>query len=176
MSGEIVTAGYRWSILFLAFFCLSGWAADRSVAVSEGLLGNTNYGLFVEALQKTVFWQQIVDAESVTVFVPSDTSLENEGSAFLLKVVLQKKENLERLHDLVAQHVYHLQDISLETMSTPRTFSNILGGCTTVTPSGEKSVRVGPEAFVTGHENFANGDIYFIDRLLWQAYDSDISC
>ena len=176
MACKIRTAGFQWSVLLTAFFSFSGWSADRPNSVAEGLLDNPDSGLFVEALTKTELWQQIVETENVTVFVPSDTSLRNEGSAFLLEVVLLKAENTERLQDLIAQHVFPAQSDSSDMLPGPRTLTNDLGGCATIIPSGEKSVRVGPEAVVTGHKNYANGDVYTIDRLLWQSYDATVSC
>ncbi len=151
-------------------------ANDKSLTVAQGLEELPGARLFTHALKTTNVWQTVVDADDVIVFVPSDLSLRNEGADFLLDVVLLKAENASRLTELIGLHVYSGQTLEFNENSLQTSLANQAGDCVVVQKSGENAMRVGPEAVVTGKQSFANGEIVFIDRLLWQAYDGPGDC
>lgn len=153
-------------------------AAALSQTIAAALQQDQEFSLFTTALKTSDLWGSVETAKNITLFVPSDEVLRHEGSAFLLDVVLLKHENSERLSQLMSQHVFPQADalIDITSLTNVTSLSNSFGGCVSVDPSGEGSVRVGPEAVVTSTRKFANGQIVYIDRLLWQHYQGSNRC
>jgi len=151
--------------------------ASREVQpITKSLENNPETKLFTSGLKKSGLWDEIAGSGELTLFVPKDKVLRKEGSAFLLEVVLIKPENENRLHELIAQHVFPEVTLTDDQLNTPLLLTNFYGGCVSIEAKLEHSPGVGPEAVVTGSETFANGRVYYIDRLLWQHFESDEKC
>lgn len=183
----------RLAFLFslLSVLCINGYvqashgtgkhpelAAALPQSISTALQQNPELQLFATALKASDLWESVMAAENITLFVPSDKVLRQEGSAFLLEVVLLKHENSERLSNLMAQHVFPWQEkpIDVDSLTSTTSFSNLFGGCVSVDPVSDGALRIGPEAVVTSQQSFSNGKIFYIDRLLWQHYQGINTC
>jgi len=119
---------------------------------------------------------QLQSKSDFTLFAPLDDSLRNDGSAFLLEVVLLKKENQQRLDELMAQHIIPAFSL-IDPESDPSiTVPNALGGCITLLQANGNVIQVGADAMVSGQHILGNGQIVFIDRLLWQGQDDNDAC
>ena len=169
----------------LLFLCLvmwspSGFPSDpqprSQLKITESLEINDETRLFTQALKSSGLWLTLLESTQVTLLLPKDKALRNEGADFLLEEVLLKPENSERLADLMAQHVYTGIRLTRKSFENSTTLKNKLGGCVSVEKQSKDALRIGPEAVVTSHLSFVNGEIYFIDRLLWHPYPEQDSC
>ena len=175
---------------YLFTYCIAGIFATNSDAtdsdyprdhaasqheVAAALERSPDLKLFTNALKASSLWSEVVDSQSVTLFVPADTELTNEGLAFLLDVVLIKPENSDRLRDMLALHIYPGMALDLDDLIKLSSLSNDMGRCVSVRLDG-KSARIGSEAVVVGQQSFANGQIFFIDQLLWQHQEAAEPC
>ena len=131
--------------------------------------------LFTAALKLSEVWKRVQSAGSATVFAPVDTALRQEGSAFLLNVVLIKPENAERLNNLLAQHFIPNHALKLGDLNSPVELTDGNGGCVAVSPLFP-ATRVGPEAYISHSIETSNGIIHYIDRLLWNPYNKIARC
>lgn len=145
-------------------------AAALPQTISTALEQDPEVQLFATALKISNLWRSVETAKNITLFVPKDEVLRLDGSAFLLEVVLLKHENSERLTQLMAQHVFPSQGITLDAhyLSSSNHLSNSFGGCVSIEAAKQGEIRIGHEALVTGSRDFANGRIFYIDQLLWQ--------
>lgn len=152
----------------------SGWSHVNQ-SVSAFLDSSSEVTIFLAALKQTDLWYQVEKSGSQTLFVPSDTALRNEGSAFLLEVVLPKVENKERLNQLMAMHIYQEEYLLDASNNQQMELSVPGGGCFEVTIS-DGLIKVGPQAKVTASVTTSNGTIHIVDHLLWQPYEEADSC
>jgi uncharacterized surface protein with fasciclin (FAS1) repeats len=149
-------------------------SSNKSLSISAFMEEDERLTLFTTALKSSSVWQHL-NNNNTTLFVTTNEALRTEGSAFLLDVVLTKKENEERLNQLMAYHLVPNRVASIAELSKISMLASIGEDCIPITAAGG-SIRVGPEAFVTESISAKNGNIYFIDRLLWQPYLDDHHC
>lgn len=142
-------------------------------SVSDILRENNNlttFSKFSKALDKGNLWEVLDSSKTVTVFVPSDSAIDIDGSAFLLEDVLVTPANHERLVDLLSYHIVLGLIPDFNTAIHPINLETLANECLPVVRIGY-SLKIGPEAFVTESLNGDNGQIYIIDRMLWQPYE-----
>jgi uncharacterized surface protein with fasciclin (FAS1) repeats len=159
--------------LFLLLVCCwtQSLADDKSVDVSlaEYLNSVDNASIFVNALRASTHWGLIEKADSVAVFMPDNDSLRNEGSAFLLEVVLLKPENRSRLNQVTGLHIANGVTIQ-RSGDNPNAILTASGDCVTVASIGN-AVKVGPESMLVSSVAVDNGEVHSVDRLLWAPFD-----
>ena len=145
-------------------------ASIKAVLEADG-----KFGIFAAALKKSGLWETLATRDPVTLFVVSDEAMQDEGSAFLLGTVLMTDANQERLVALMSHHMLVGPEFSVEEVATEVTLNTSIGSCLLVYRLGS-SLRVGPEAIVTEQVAVDNGNLYVIDRLLWQPWDEEGPC
>ena len=167
-------------LCLISLITLQTFASDseRSSAksIAESLETNPETRLFAGALKASKFWNTLAEDKQVTVFIPGDDALRDEGSAFLLDVVLLKPANSQRLNNLIAQHVFPGLNLDNTDLSRSSRYANAHGDCVSIDTTDRQSIRVGSEAAVADIANFSNGRVYYIDRLLWQPFENPGSC
>ena len=131
--------------------------------------------IFAEALRQSGLWERTATEASVTMFVPSDRAMRNEGSAFLLEKVLITNSNHQRLTDVMSHHVVFGSNLAPDDITGSLELKTGPNSCLSVFKAGS-GTRVGPEAVVTDHIVADNGVIYVIDRLLWEPWDATSTC
>jgi uncharacterized surface protein with fasciclin (FAS1) repeats len=112
--------------------------------------------------------------QSVTLFLPTDKALRDEGSAFLLEHVLLTTSNQERLQEVLSYHVYPGLQIDRDAVRDAN-LRSLRGACFPLYRLGS-GLRIGPESVVTEYIRADNGAIFVIDRLLWQPWDGSSHC
>lgn len=173
MSNNTSGNAVRYVVLLLLLVCC--WTqsyADESVDVplAEYLDSAEDASIFVNALRASTHWGLIEKADSVALFVPDNDALRNEGSAFLLEVVLLKPENRERLDQVTGLHIAH--DVTIKRGGdNPDAILTVSGDCVTVA-SMHNAVKVGPESMLVGSVTVDNGEVHRVDRLLWAPFDA----
>lgn len=145
-----------------------------SLSITAFMEDDKRLTIFTAALKSSSVWHHL-NNNNATLFVTTDEALRTEGSAFLLDAVLIKKENEERLNQLMAYHLVPNKIVGLAEFSKIVMLASIGGYCIPITTAGD-SLRIGPEAYVTESISASNGNIHFIDRLLWQPYLDDRHC
>jgi uncharacterized surface protein with fasciclin (FAS1) repeats len=146
----------------------------QSATVHDLINSDTQFGLFAGALRQTPLWSMLEQEQSVTLFLPTDKALRDEGSAFLLEHVLLTTTNQERLLEVLSYHVYPGLQIDREAVRDANLHS-LRGACFPLYRLGS-GLRIGPEAVVTEYISADNGAIFVIDRLLWQPWDGSSHC
>lgn len=169
-------AAFTIAISAVAISTASDAIKPRQQHIAGWLETNQDTALFTQALRAANLWDDIVESKEVTIFLPRDQTLRDEGSAFLLEVVLLKPANIDRLRELMAQHIFPDQTINLQKFGEIARYSNALGGCVSIEPTEGSVTTVGSEAVVVGSQLLGNGNIYFIDRLISQQYEGTDTC
>jgi uncharacterized surface protein with fasciclin (FAS1) repeats len=141
----------------------------------EEVLNTGEFSIFLAALKKSGVWDRMTSADSVNLFLISDTALRNEGSAFLLGTVYMTKGAQRSLFNLMSYHVSFAAPLLPDQMPREVKLGMSAGACLPVWKTGG-GIRVGPEAVVTGVTRVDNGIIYLIDRLLWQPWQDEERC
>ena len=144
--------------------------------ITESLDNDQDATIFAAGLKRSGLWKTLTDANNAVLFVPRDTDLEKNGSAFLLEQVLIKPENHERLIELIALHVFPDITGSDVNLKNHNRLSNTFGGCISINSDDTDAITVGHHANVVDHKIVSNGMIYFIDNLLWQPNENNQPC
>ena len=111
VSNCLITPNSVFTVPEINFGAAAAWSSDRvkqntnSMRVADYLLSLDEVSIFQSALQASRHWSTITKSDSISVFVPTDDALQNEGSAFLLSEVLVKPENSVRLDELAGIHI-----------------------------------------------------------------------
>jgi uncharacterized surface protein with fasciclin (FAS1) repeats len=157
---------HRWLLCpLMASVALGTFSQPVAAESIQNLLeSDKQFGLFMAALKHTSFWHSLKPDAVVTMFMPSDEALKNEGTAFLLDTVLIAKRNKQRLDHVMSYRIYFDEHLVPEAISTLELRARN-GECLLVYRAGT-AIRVGPEAVVTKHLPADNGIIFVIDRLL----------
>ena len=160
-----------------SLIAMTSWALNpaSSKSVAQLLRTAENVSLFVNALEQSGLIKQLETAEQVTVFVPTDSAMNAEGSAFLLKEVLLAASNETRLHEQLSHHIILGEHPAIEQLGSPVKLETFANTCLQVDRIGSSN-KVGPESVVTGTVQASNGTLYFVDRLLWSAYNGSEQC
>ncbi len=142
-----------------------GPAPKTPVDVASAIRNSGDLGLFAGVLRDADVNAILQRDQGWTLFVPSDSALRNEGSAFLLEDVLRTPANAGRLLDLAQSHVVRgtLEARDLED----RVHVPTLAGARLSIERVGDGLRVGGHAMVVDRIETANGMIYVVDRLLW---------
>ncbi len=163
-------------VLSIIFFCAVLHAGNTQLRHTNSKHNFKNFlesyseaSIFLTALKQTDHWGSLSNSEVETIFVPTNSALRSEGSAFLLEVVLGKPENKERLDQLIA---IHISDSRIDQKFLKPVANN---NCFDLTLD-EGTMKIGPEANVTSVVKVADGSIYFIDHLLWEPYKNQKEC
>jgi uncharacterized surface protein with fasciclin (FAS1) repeats len=146
----------------------------QSAAVHDLINSDTQFGLFAAALKQTPLWSMLQQEQSVTLFLPTDKALRDEGTAFLLEFVLLAPSNQERLQEVLSYHVYPGMQLDREAVQDAN-LRSLRGACFPLYRLGS-GLRIGPESVVTEYIKANNGAIFVIDRLLWQPWDGGSHC
>ncbi len=128
-------------------------------------MADSRLALFANAVEHAGLSENLKGSGPVTLFVPSDQAMVNEGSAFLLEGVLLTKAAAAQLADLVLHHIVpaslatpvRLDGVDLPTLAEVPLRVDRVG----------KGMLVGGWAVVTDRKVADNGVIYLVDRLLW---------
>jgi uncharacterized surface protein with fasciclin (FAS1) repeats len=151
------------SILFAIIGSVPGQAV--SADLSEAISSDERITLFANAAAKAGFCEILQEPGPFILFIPSDSALASEGSAFLLTSVLLAESNSERLADLIRHHVARAQGRSVE-LANDVELQTLADVPLDVTRVGTGTI-VGRRAAVTGRIVADNGVAYIVDRLLW---------
>jgi uncharacterized surface protein with fasciclin (FAS1) repeats len=160
------------SAIALVAILLNGPA--QPAPVHDLINSDTQFQLFAAALKQTPLWSMLQQEQSVTLFLPTDKALRDEGSAFLLEHVLIAHSNQERLQEVLSYHVFPGVQLDREGVRDAN-LRSLRGTCFPLYRSGS-GLRIGPEAVVTSHITADNGGIFVIDRLLWRPWDGSSHC
>jgi len=180
--GENILLDYRNSDDFANDVMYSDQALMKSsrslvktdLSVREYLESENQSRIFTNALKQTSAWHRL-QSDMITLFVVSDAALEREGSAFLLEQVLIKKENTRRLNDLIELHIAIAERVHDVILTQSEKIKTSNDKCIRIDAFGS-SIKVGPEAFITKTISTKNGEIHYLDRLLWQKYSGNMDC
>ncbi len=144
---------------------------DSGPAPSAGAAVQTDERLtmFANALEQSGVERSIGPSEEWTLFVPSDVALRNEGSAFLLEIVLLAEGNAERLGDVVGHHLLRGQRLDLGVQAESLVATSAAGTPLVIEPVGA-GTRIDGHAIVVDRVDAGSGVIYVIDRILWPEY------
>lgn len=135
------------------------------------LKADDNLTIFVNALEQSDLLETLERNGPFIVFAATDSAMKNEGSAFLLETVLLTKSNRARLIKLLSYHIVPGPHAAFKDIAAPMKLNTLASSCLSIDRMGS-ALKVGPESFVTGSVSGDNGTIYFIDRLLWEPYES----
>ena len=169
--GSAIRAVLRsgWTTSLIAGCCAIVLGGLGRQAMSGDLLEEVStderLALFSNAVEQVGLSERLKDAGPLTLFVPSDQAMINEGSAFLLEGVLLTKSAAEQLADLVLHQIVPARRLTpdqLDGVDLPT-----LSGVPLRVDRPGKALLVGGWAVVTDRKEADNGIIYVIDRLLW---------
>lgn len=144
----------------------------HTVSAPDFLSDNMQYEIFSKALDESEILKTLNPHARVIIFVMTDRLMEIEGSAFLLRDVLQTPENQTRLVSLMGSHLYLESKQDTTKLKANQTLKMLSGECLEIRPVGNGLV-VGAEARVTERHQVSNGYVYVIDRLLGMSLNSD---
>jgi len=163
----------RFSGLTTAVWLATG-AVVSADAITENLKADPDLTIFSAAIKQSGLADVFADGRDYTVFVPSDTALENEGMDFLLGTVLVTKNNSGRLNTLLSYHIVPgvrlvpeniLGHVELTTLSNQNLSVVRAGTAVSVAPDSANSV-------VTRKIVSDNGVIFVVDRLIWPSWQT----
>lgn len=164
---------FAWACATAAFLAIP---PHTSLADPVGdVLNSGEFRIFSTALKKAGLWERIASGPEVTLFVVSDRSMRDEGSAFLLETVLVTKQNQQRLLSLMSHHISFGNRLLPNTIKGGVDIDTGAPGCLHVYTLGS-AIRVGPEAVVTDVSHHGDAVVYVIDRLLWQPWEQEEGC
>ncbi len=137
----------------------------RSANLYQTVSAEKELSLFSNAVEQAGLSDKLKEAGPITLFIPSDQAMANEGSAFLLEGVLLTRSAAGQLTDLVLHHI-----VPAECLTADQLDSVVLPTLANVPLSVVRvgsGVVVGRSAVVTDRKVADNGIVYVIDRLLW---------
>jgi uncharacterized surface protein with fasciclin (FAS1) repeats len=164
----------RRMLYLAAVFAAATAAPGNAASVHDILSSDRNFSIFRNAVDKAALMPRLRREAPVTLFLPSDQAMHDEGSAFLLRDVLVTDSNKERLLTTLSQHIHFGVKLIPSEISEHQLYTED-GGCIYVYRTGP-SLRVGPEAVVTQYISADDGVIFVIDRLLWQPWYGGSHC
>lgn len=153
---------------------------SESISIVEALSSDPDVTLFFNALKQSGLDAVIDELTNPTVFVPTNSAMEMEGSAFLLESVLLAPENAERLVDLLALHIVREQLPASAGKDSGHKIGSLQGRCLSIVQlagGAEKpGILVGYQSRLTRTRHLSNGVIHYIDRLIHQSFDDSSIC
>lgn len=142
---------------------VSAWAgATQSASTFDDLLeSNARISLFAQALDQSGLINEVNEGSVMTVFIPTNTAMDTDGSRFLLESVLVAQGNEQRLKETIS---YHIVPGEFEMNSQPG--ATLDGGCLDVSVAER----------ITETVEYGSVTVHFVDGLLGKAWDDERIC
>lgn len=148
--------------------------AAKAETIEEVLNSRGDLSTFTNALKQSHLWDRLSSYAPLILFVPSNTALEANGSAFLLEQVLITQPNKQLLWDSMALHIapQQVMPAEMESYSEKNTLAALCISIEVV----DGRIRVGPEASLIERISTDDGSVYVLDRLLWRSWEGGDHC
>jgi len=139
----------------------------------EIVQGNADYSVFVAAMHQSGLWDSIQQEEQITLLIPDNAALENEGSRFLLETVLVAEGNEQRLLDVLSHHILPGKFNPAKDTKGPSVLRTYNGGCIDFDTS---SKQLGLGSTIVESIETGNMIIHRVDRIVSKRWDDDGVC